>query len=1022
MKYLSLVAISSQLTTFSPAAIPPPPPESAVNISPREFILTGDLVYNDNTYFVTMGTSNVLLSFEGTNGTEALTFDNPDNTTEYIHMSGDQNYEVLFKNLGEVNIEGNYNMYQAIRIDGHQGSRLAFHNIAGDVNISGPIWLSSPTGNISSTVNASVEFDGIGGSVIVDSAKAVLAEGGIIHLGNGLAASDGITNFSVSFTNIDKSVIFSNNEHTPYNRMSACIAIANFYNQNADGVQNKVLFQNIGEGVKFIDNSMPYGPLFLHNTVQGDSSLVFNQIGSGGDGIALEIADNTSEVANIMITSYGGDSTFSVTDILGDVVFARNSAEIYGGVITLASVENSSARAILEISNVQGDVIFADNKTTGWSGNDYVNTTGWGGAIQTMGNSGEISMLLSADGGDIIFTGNTHRNGLPNAIALFNYSEAETYNKEDNDIRLRAREGRSVRFYDPIHFVSIDDMVGGVGLEDVSFAKGVLNINEEAGYTGTVLFSGKGIGGDLTQEHYTSKISGDIILHNGTLAIEEGAVLGTTKRTETFIAKGGTLDITSTNADTPSTLAAETIAFDGSVLRIGENSRFEAKDIDMSKGLTVDLAYYLPGSIAASRTIILPHEGLQINADTMALGGNMQVADKNEFYYTKQFWAEDTSFVLFDTSEMSEGNINGKFDDIISEATGSSIVADPYQYQGEWSLEWLDDKLIANWTATGEIEEIRPEMDGSSILNTLWSTASNVASMSRAGLDQLGTYRFRYGKDRNLWINGLGDFASHGRSGTRDGYDYRGGGYAVGMDEKIGKKFITGLSIGHLMGYNQSRNYMAKTDQNTIMGMLYGGFYHSFNEKNSLDIKASAAYGNTENKSRAVYQNGTSYGKWDNHAWMLTLYGTWTHELGHGWSLTPYMGLEYTDAQLDSFTETGFAARRFSKDNLKNLALPVGTGIQKAASFNNGLLWITELKASYVPDVYRKNPATTAEWLDAGFSWMAQGVSPVRNAGRVELNTRLQVSTCWTLFGGYTMEGRRSSTYHQFNLGANYSF
>lgn len=44
-------------------------------------------------------------------------------------------------------------------------------------------------------------------------------------------------------------------------------------------------------------------------------------------------------------------------------------------------------------------------------------------------------------------------------------------------------------------------------------------------------------------------------------------------------------------------------------------------------------------------------------------------------------------------------------------------------------------------------------------------------------------------------------------------------------------------------------------------------------------------------------------GKQDGFA---TLQATWDHKLNKGWTLSPFLGIEYTQVNQNSFTETGY--------------------------------------------------------------------------------------------------------------------
>lgn len=145
---------------------------------------------------------------------------------------------------------------------------------------------------------------------------------------------------------------------------------------------------------------------------------------------------------------------------------------------------------------------------------------------------------------------------------------------------------------------------------------------------------------------------------------------------------------------------------------------------------------------------------------------------------------------------------------------------------------------------------------------------------------------------------------------------------------------------------------------------------------NMLNIQGTLGYGWTRNKLDSYYSGGSSNGKWENRMGFATLQATWDHNLNKGWTLSPFLGIEYTQVNQNSFTETGYDPRHFDRGDLKNLSLPVGVGISKSVQFSNGVLWVNSLAVSYVPDVVRDNPETRARRLMNDFSWTARGSRP----------------------------------------------
>lgn len=94
------------------------------------------------------------------------------------------------------------------------------------------------------------------------------------------------------------------------------------------------------------------------------------------------------------------------------------------------------------------------------------------------------------------------------------------------------------------------------------------------------------------------------------------------------------------------------------------------------------------------------------------------------------------------SSKRPQGELKG----VISNTTQSSTVDSPYTYGGTWEYEWRDmdgdgedDQLLAIWKheAGCRPDQVRPEQAGKLALNSLWSSASNAASLGNTALAQL---------------------------------------------------------------------------------------------------------------------------------------------------------------------------------------------------------------------------------------------------------------------------------------------
>lgn len=647
-----------------------------------------------------------------------------------------------------------------------------------------------------------------------------------------------------------------------------------------------------------------------------------------------------------------------------------------------------------------------------------------GGAIFLDGNNTNKFSRFMAFTNDVLFSGNmtggtftqhddgsfSVENGIANSIHV----------SGTNHLQLAAAQGREVRFNDPITSSAYSTVT--LSLNQYTDDEGNTHATD-----GSVIFSGELYQGDdahLVASRY-SNFKGQTTLYGGSLILEHNVVFGNAGlRDDTSMTlEHGTLEITGGSVINA---ASFSITNGDAVLRPGTTAFINAKNVDLSSGFVFDMQKQAQEAASPANAT-----GLSISATgSFTLGGSIGIMDTGttaDYFYADNSWAQQRAFiVLTDANQTHTDDFSG----VHSLATGSGRVDSPYAYTGSWSHQWVDvdgdgfpEQLQLVWTPAEDaaIRDILPELAGTLAMNSMWSSASNAKNMSRAALGNLDAQRFIAGPENNYWVKGMGDFLNHASEGVRDGFDYHGGGYSVGADRRITSHTILGLGFGDLYGRMRGRSFAGDIDQQTRIGMLYGGWHKVLNRKNTLLVTGTAGYGWTDNKMNSFHTGGQSHGKWTNETLFGTFTGKWSRRVNETVAMEVMLGLEYTDVTQEAFTETGWDARHFEKGRLKNLSVPVGVGLTHRSELK-GREWINSAMVSYVPDVYRRNPSAQAERLLNGYRWEAEGTSPDRNGVRVNVNSALQLNARWRMYAGYEFEGRSKATAHRFNAGVSYAY
>ncbi|WP_180972433.1 autotransporter outer membrane beta-barrel domain-containing protein [Akkermansia muciniphila] len=804
----------------------------------------------------------------------------------------------------------------------------------------------------------------------------------------------------------------------------------------------------------------------MYNLAEGEYTLDMDSViwangnrrviqAQGGD-ISLEITGHVQFLNNSILSGTGLNAGGAIymsgvhsIMVLGDrAIFHGNHAYSYG-----FNYDTSYGGAIYMSGNNSTIMTFGDHAS--FSDNyAYGSSDGAGGAIYMKGNNISLTIRNGAsftnnyafvNGGaifldgnntdtfsrflafthDVLFSGNmtggtftqhddgsfSVENGIANSIHV----------SGTNHLQLAAAQGREVRFNDPITSSAYSTVT--LSLNQYTDDEGNSHATD-----GSVIFSGELYQGDdahLAASRY-SDFKGQTTLYGGALILEHNVVFGNASlRDDTSMTlEHGTLEITGGSVINA---ASFSITNSDVVLRPGTSAFINAKDVDLSHGFVFDMQKQ--AQEAATRADA--GHGLSISASgSFLLGGSIGVMDTGttaDYFYADNSWAQQRTFIVLTDSEQAHTD---DFSGAHSLATGSGQVDSPYAYTGSWSHQWVDadgdgfpEQLQLVWSPDEDaaIRDILPELAGALAMNSLWSSASNAQGMSTAALGNLDAPRFITGPENNYWVKGMGDFLNHASEGARDGFDYHGGGYSVGADRRITSHAILGLGFGDLYGRMRGRSFAGDIGQQTRIGMLYGGWYKNLDKNNALLVTGTAGYGWTDNKMNSSHTGNWSHGKWTNETLFGTFNGKWSRRVNGTLAVDFMLGLEYTDVTQEAFTETGWDARRFEKGHLKNLSVPVGVGFTHRSELK-GREWIAGVSVSYVPDVYRENPAAQAERLLNGYRWEAKGTAPDRNAVRVNVNSSLQLNARWRTYAGCEFEGRSKATAHRFNAGVSYAY
>lgn len=974
------------LFSFLLAAIPAQAetaPQDGSNIDVTQSVsyqIETDTTYEQSRFIINPAAEirELFLSFTGS-GTQTLTLNRQNQNTSQIFPEQNLNLEqffLTFSDLKELRFEGGSILRSTDT--GTTGNindiSVTIMNIQGDVLMENCV-LAAPTSagkqgviSICPTKKGEILINNIGGKLSISNNTA----SGEMVVQNGLGLTIKSHTNQTNDALIEISDILGGIEICNNNTNSTeGIGILSIWNPTRDGT-NTISLKNIQGGILFENNKMPSqyarGSCITIGAAVVESYSPYTVTSADGhlsiSSIEGDVIFNQNEggIGGAIFID-GRDLQFAIEDIDGNVKFTHNRANYSGGAIVLQT-GRASENNLFSIARVNGDVLFENNTTAGY-----------GGAIYSIGSKSIepestgtcMRMVLHADYGDIVFQGNMMRDSLEeNNLAIAN----SIFATGDHALEFGAKTGRKIAFYDPVY-------VYGSSASMVDF-------NKEEGQNGKILFSGEyWMNSDYANQDYSHSEFGD----NYTSNLENIDVVQ--HRGTVHLACKAALDVKSYTQH-----AGE--------LMMGRDTRLlSAGDVTLET-LTVDL-------VSAGNAAGL----IQSESGTVSVSNFSVFGSKSDII--------PGTIVLSIRAASYEGILKESNTSTITMKDGYGM---EYEVNAAWELAGTGEQgdlslSLGNIVKEGVIGELR----GSNVANSMISSASTLNAFTGAALNHLNEARFLSPLKSNVWTSGLGDFQMQRTENGIEGFDYQGGGFAVGGDYKLGEQWLGGVAYGYTSGKNISREYRAVNRQNTNMGLLYAGWRLPLDTKGqALSITTAASFSSSSNRLSSVSTEGqNSSGSWTNQAWEGTVKAAWNLPVGKNLVLTPYIGMEYTDVAQEAFGETGEMARRFDRGHYRNLALPLGLSLTQGMRLG-GMSWSHTVSLEYLPDVYRSNAETQARLLSRGHAWKVAGSKPARQGVRASIFGRLQMTDNWSAYANYQVEARDCFVNQRVMLGLGYSF
>lgn len=365
-----------------------------------------------------------------------------------------------------------------------------------------------------------------------------------------------------------------------------------------------------------------------------------------------------------------------------------------------------------------------------------------------------------------------------------------------------------------------------------------------------------------------------------------------------------------------------------------------------------------------------------------------------------------------------------------AEITGNAALEQQLHLTGETGL--LEDGGVLDWnpetgllTFSGKLNVAAATglagRDAALLADTLWSSASSVASFARTANEQ---GKMAGNRSSRLWGAGLGYFTSMSSMDSLSGFSYQGGGYAVGTDVALGKDAVAGAAFGQMFGTHKSSDSLLSDKQRSFMFALYGNLRKELARGHELNLSGYFSYGSVDHTARTHVggsQQTPGRARWDDNVYAFGLLADWDIKAGDAFTVSPFTGITYMYGTQGPIEETfDGGSRSFGNGGLQSWSIPVGITLKSVCGLGNGQALLPELSVAYVGDIARRNPYTRT-WT-AGQSVTGRGHAPGRNALMTRAGLDWQISRNWQAGAYYTLEVRSGQTNQSVNLNVSYSF
>ncbi|MDR1109283.1 MAG: autotransporter outer membrane beta-barrel domain-containing protein [Deltaproteobacteria bacterium] len=352
-------------------------------------------------------------------------------------------------------------------------------------------------------------------------------------------------------------------------------------------------------------------------------------------------------------------------------------------------------------------------------------------------------------------------------------------------------------------------------------------------------------------------------------------------------------------------------------------------------------------------------------------------------------------------------------------------------------MDHIDD--ITNNVDPGLVELALRQMIGESVVNVASGVANTAIRtqgvvfnrldrIREAEIDDLTPPAAGSGEELNrIWVGGFGTWADARNRDGVFGYEYSGGGVALGFDRKVAAVpgLRVGLSAAWAAGDLDNNDGLTKADLDTA-GL---GVYGSYMLRNGVFFDANVAYAHSRSDyTTDLVTGGTKEGSFDIDSWQFGVRGGAVIHAGT-FQIIPSVGVRYITLSQGGWDETLSAAaaangtprNRFAKNTDHQVDIPLQVKLN--TTFQTGTATVTpELRLGWTLAAKRPDNDLNVGFVGSSRTARIVGVRPGSSSFQAGAGLKVNTGGLLDVFLNYDLDAARGFHSHNGSVGLGFEF